>query len=182
MAESLRINERTLRRAWALGTLRGTRRTPYRLELPVAERIYLRRHWSTLSSLRRVLRTEPNISMAVVFGSVARGDEREESDVDLLVALRKPGLCHRVALAERLRKRTGLTLEVVALEDALRRPALMVEVLRDGRVLVDRDARWPQLRAQIGRIETQAQRNRTTLARHARDAAAAFAERAGASV
>ena len=39
LADSLQINERTLRRAWALGTLRGTRTTPYRLELPVAERI-----------------------------------------------------------------------------------------------------------------------------------------------
>ena len=70
LADSLQVNERTLRRAWALGTLRGTRTTPYRLELPVAERIYLRRHWSTLSSLRGALRTEPNVSMAVVFGSV----------------------------------------------------------------------------------------------------------------
>lgn len=182
LADSLRINERTLRRAWALGTLRGTRRTPYRLELPVAERIYLRRQWPTLSCIRRALRTEPSVSLAVVFGSVARGDDREESDVDLLVALREPGLRHRVALAKRLRKRTGLALEVVALEDALRRPALMAEVLRDGRVLIDRDARWPELRAQMKRVGAQARHDRKVLAERAREAAAAFAERAGASM
>ena len=181
LADSLRINERTLRRAWALGALRGTRRTPYRLELPVAERVYLRRHWPTLSCIRRALRTEPSVSMAVVFGSVARGDDREESDVDLLIALRDPGLHPRVALAERLRKRTCLDLEVVALEDALRRPSLMVEVLRDGRVLVDRDGRWPELRAQSERVGAQARRDRRLLSERAREATAAFAERAEAS-
>ena len=179
LADSLQVNERTLRRAWALGTLRGTRRTPYRLELPVGERVYLRRHWPTLSRIRRALRTEPSVSMAVVFGSVARGDDREESDVDLLVALREPGLCHLVALAERLRKHTGLDLEVVALEDALRRPSLMAEVLRDGRVLVNRDARWPELRAQTRHVETQARHDRKLLAQRAREAATAFADRAG---
>jgi predicted nucleotidyltransferase len=181
LADSLNVNERTLRRAWALGTLRGTRKTPYRLELPVGERIYLRRHWPTLSSLRRALRTEPNVSLAVVFGSVARGDDHLRSDVDLLVALRDPGLHHRVALAERLHKRTGLALEVVALEDALRRPALMVEILRDGRVLIDRDRHWPELRAQSKRVGVQAQRDRKLLAERAREATAAFAERARAS-
>ena len=80
------------------------------------ERIYIRRHWPTLSRLRGALRTEPNISMAVVFGSVARGDDTTGSDVDLLLVLRTPGLCQRVALVERLRKRTDLAVEVVALE------------------------------------------------------------------
>jgi predicted nucleotidyltransferase len=181
LADSLQVNERTLRRAWALGTLRGTRTTPYRLELPVAERIYLHRHWPILGSLRGALRTEPGVSMAVVFGSVARGDDHAESDVDLLVALRDPGLHPRVALAERLRKRTGLKLEVVALEDALRRPSLMVEVLRDGRVLVDRDGRWPELRTQSKHIGTQARHDRKLLAKRAREATAVFAERAAAS-
>jgi predicted nucleotidyltransferase len=181
LAAGLRVNERTLRRAWALGALRGTRRTPYRLELPPQERAYLRSHWPTLSRLRGALRTEPNVSMAVVFGSVARGDDDAESDLDLLVALRDPGLRPRLALAERLRKRTGLTLEVVALEDALRRPSLMVEILRDGRVLVDRDARWPELSSQSGRILAQAKRDRSLQAERAREATAAFASRAGAS-
>lgn len=181
LAEGLRVNERTLRRAWALGTLRGTRTTPYRLELPVAERVYLRRHWSTLSLLRRALRTEPGVSMAVVFGSIARGDDHVGSDVDLLVALREPGLGSRVALTERLRERTGLALEVVALEDVMRRPSLMVEVLRDGRVLVDRDGRWPELLAQGERVGARARRDRKLLAERAREATAAFAARAGAS-
>jgi predicted nucleotidyltransferase len=181
LAESLGVDERTLRRAWALGTLRGTRRTPYRLELPLEERIYLHGHWEALSRLRGALRTEPNVSMAVVFGSVARGDDEADSDLDLLIALRDPGLRPRVALAERLRKRTGLTLEIVALEDVLRRPSLMVEILREGRVLVDREERWPELSAQSGRIRVQAKRDRKRLAKRSREATAAFVEKAGVS-
>lgn len=135
----------------------------------------------TLSRLRSALRTEPNVSMAVVFGSVARGDDDAESDVDLLVALRDPGLLPQVALTKRLRGRTGLTLDVVALEDALRRSSLMVQILSDGRVLVDRDARWPELSAQSEQIRVQAERDRQLLRKRARDAAAAFARRAEAS-
>jgi predicted nucleotidyltransferase len=160
LADSLHVNERTLRRAWALGMLRGTRTTPYKLDLQVQERVYLRRQWPTLSRLRRALRTEPNVSMAVLFGSVARGDDTSESDVDLLVALRNPGLRQRVGLTERLRTGTGLDVEVVALEDALRRPSLMVEILRDGRVLIDRDRHWPQLCEQERPIGARAKRDR----------------------
>jgi predicted nucleotidyltransferase len=178
MAKGLQVNERTLRRAWMLGTVRGTRITPYRLELPVGERVYLRSHWATLSDLRSALRTEPNVSMAVMFGSVARGDDDSGSDVDLLVALRDPGLLGRVALAGRLRKRTELDLEVVALEDAMRRPSLMIEILRDGRVLVDRDGRWRELRLQGELIEARAERDRRLRARRAREAAAIFAAKA----
>lgn len=181
MADNLNVNERTLRRAWALGTLRGTRVTPYRLELPLDERMYLRSHWQTLSRLRSALRTEPNVSMAVVFGSVARGDDDDASDLDLLVALRDPGLQPQVALTERLRGRTGMALEVVALEDAWRRPSLMLKILRDGRVLVDRDARWQDLRAQDERIRARARRDRQLRRRRARQATAIFAKQAGAS-
>src|SRR6185312_14956473 len=106
LAQSLQVNERTLRRAWALGTMRGERITPYKLRVPVDERVYLRRHWPTIGKLRAALRTEPNVSLAVLFGSVARGDDDEQSDVDLLVGLRDPGLDNRVALARRLRKHT----------------------------------------------------------------------------
>ncbi|HXN38135.1 MAG TPA: nucleotidyltransferase domain-containing protein [Solirubrobacteraceae bacterium] len=181
MASSLNVNERTLRRAWALGTLRGTRVTPYRLELPLEERMYLRGHWQTLSRLRSALRTERNVSMAVVFGSVARGDDDDASDLDLLVALRDPGLPPQVALTKRLRGRTGLDVEVVALEDAWRRPSLMLEILRDGRVLVDRDERWPDLRAQSERIRARTRRDRQLRRRRARQATAVFAKKAGAS-
>ncbi len=181
LADDLRTSERTLRRAWARGMVRGRRVSPYRLELPVQERVYLRRHWPTLSSLQAALRTEPNVAMAVVFGSVARGDDDAESDVDLLVALREPGVRARVALADRLRRRTGFALEVVALDDAKRHPALLAEILRDGRVLVDRERLWSKLEAQSGQIDLQMMRQRRLRAVRAHEAQAAFAQRAAAA-
>jgi predicted nucleotidyltransferase len=181
LARSLQVNERTLRRAWALGTLRGERVTPYKLRVPVDERVYLRRHWPTISRLRAALRTEPNVSLAILFGSVARGDDDEQSDVDLLVGFRDPGLGNGVALATRLRKHIDLPLDVIALEDALRRASFMVEILRDGRVLVDRDGRWPELSAQGPSFEAQARERSRIVARRAQKAIEMFARKAEAS-
>lgn len=81
----------------------------------------------------------------------------------------------RVALADRLRERTGLVLEVVALDDARRHPALLAQVLRDGRVLVDRDGRWPGLMAQGDRIRREADLDRRRRSERAAEAEAAFA-------
>ncbi|HEX3391067.1 MAG TPA: nucleotidyltransferase domain-containing protein, partial [Solirubrobacteraceae bacterium] len=128
--------------------------------------------------LRAALRTEPNVSLAVLFGSVARGDDYAGSDVDVLVGLREPGLKNLVAMTRRLDRRTELPLEVVALEDALRRPALMVEILRDGRVLVDRDGTWQKLRAEVADFDAQARERRGLLAERARVAAEMFAAEA----
>lgn len=181
LADRLDVNERTLRRAWALGTVRGERVTPYKLRVPVEERVYLQRHWPTISRLRAALRTEPNVSLAVLFGSVARGDDDSGSDVDVLVGLREPGLSEKVALARRLHARTGLPLEVVALEDALRRPSLMVEVLRDGRVLVDRNGGWTTLCGQAGAFEAQTRERRNVLEKRAQATIEMFARKAEAS-
>lgn len=178
LAQGLHVNERTLRRAWALGTLRGERITPYKLRLPVDERVYLRRHWPTISKLRAALRTEPNVSLAVLFGSVARGDDDEESDVDLLVGFREPGLGKGVELAGRLGKHIDVPLDVIVLENALRRSSFMVEILRDGRVLVDRDGCWSKTQARIDEFEAQASEDRRVRAERARQAIEMFTARA----
>lgn len=177
LAEALGVNERTLRRAWAGGTIRGSRPTPHRLRIPAEERTYLRRHWPTLSRLRRILRTERSVSMAVVFGSVARGNDTPESDIDLLIALRQPSLSSTVALVERLRKGTGLPIEVVELQDAPRHPLLLAEILRDGRVLIDRDGQWAHLKSKRKTIDTEAEQERQRLAKRAHNAIVAFERR-----
>lgn len=181
LAQSLHVNERTLRRAWALGTVRGERVTPYKLRVPVDERVYLRRHWSTISRLRSALRTEPNVSLAVLFGSIARGDDDEESDVDLLVGFREPELGKGAKLAGRLSKHIDVQLDVIPLERALRRASFMVEILRDGRVLVDRDGRWSELSAQGPSFEAQAREHRRIVAKRAQQAVEMFARKAEAS-
>ena len=60
----------------------------------------------------------------------------------------------------------------------MRRASLMIEILRDGRVLVDRDDRWRELGSQGELIEARAERDRRTRARRAREAVATFAAKA----
>ncbi|HEX3254929.1 MAG TPA: nucleotidyltransferase domain-containing protein [Gaiellaceae bacterium] len=159
LATDLQTTDRTLRRALRDGTLRASRPSARSLHLPATERVYLRHAWPLLAALREALRTEPAVRLAVLFGSRARGDDRPDSDVDLMVALRRES--EPSALASRLTDRTGLRIHVVRLDDAERTPILLAEVVREGRVLVDRESIWPALieRAPtIARAATRANR------------------------
>ena len=158
LASELQTTDRTLRRALRQGTLRGTRPSARKLDLPLGERVYLRRAWPLLTALRQALRTEPAVRLAVLFGSRARGDERPGSDVDLLVAFREEQSGREVA--SRLIDRLGLSIEIVSLQDAENAPLLLDQVLREGRVLVDRDGTWPALVAKESTIRRVAQRER----------------------
>jgi uncharacterized protein len=111
------------------------------------EEAYLRRQWPLLRELRAALRTEPNVRLAVLFGSQATGQHSDGSDVDLFVALDDPSAGRVAELAGRLERRLGRDVQLVRLEDAERAPSLIVDVLEHGRVLVDRDGRWSRLRS-----------------------------------
>ena len=157
LAAELHTTDRTLRRALRQGLLNAARPSSRTVDLPLAERSYLRRAWPFLASLRAALRTEPGVSLAVLFGSRARGDYAAASDVDLLVGLRN-GDARR--FASRLSDKLGVRVQVVTLEDARDAPLLLREVLREGRVLVDRDDRWLPLLGEKARVERAAQRER----------------------
>lgn len=131
--------------------------------MSVRERAYLRRAWPLLSRLREAFRTEPSVKLAVLFGSQARGDARSRSDVDVLVTLKERGNAR--ALASRLSERLECRVQVVVLEDAERKPLLMAEILRDGRVLVDRAGEWRRLTQRTARVEKAAQRERARVDR-----------------
>jgi predicted nucleotidyltransferase len=145
LARQLAVPERTLRRAAAQGLIRGQRLSERRYKTTLREEAYLRSHWELLSGLRSALRTELNVRLAVLFGSLAKGDGAESSDVDLLVSLRDDGAAAVAGLSGRLNERLGRDIQIVRLADAQRSPALMLDVLSDGRVLVDRDDRWRPL-------------------------------------
>lgn len=81
LAADLGAEERTLRRAASQGTLRASRPGSRRLRLAPGEREYLGIYWPLLSELRRTLRTEHGVRLAVLYGSLARGDEDEDSDL-----------------------------------------------------------------------------------------------------
>ncbi len=145
LAEEVGVNERTLRRAVRQGTLRGSRHSPRKLELPLREREYVRRSWGLISTLRAALRTEQNVRFALLFGSAATGLDTLGSDIDVLVDLSDAGFERIIDLSTKLTRLVGRPVEVVELGDAEAEPAFLAQALADGRVLVDRDERWPGL-------------------------------------
>ena len=99
LAKDVGAEERTLRRAAAQGSIRCRRAGPRRLRLDPGEREYLRRHWKLLSELRRALRTERHLRLAVLYGSLARCDGDDGSDLDLLVSSSSDGPSTSIDLA-----------------------------------------------------------------------------------
>ena len=156
LADEVGVSERTLRRAVNEGTLRGNRISPRKLKLPVAEKEYVRNHWALLAQLREALRTESNVRFALLFGSTARGDDTEESDVDLLVAMRDSSFMRAIDLALKLEPLLGKEVQVLLLEDAQANPLLLAEAAREGRVIVDRESRWPRFSGERKNFERRA--------------------------
>lgn len=156
LAFELSVSGRTLRRAVSRGGIRGTRQGERRVQVSGAEADYLRAHWSLLSGLIGELRTLPDVRLAVVFGSAARGELRAQSDLDLLVRFARGGLARRSLLIGRLEEVSQRTIQVVELEEALRAPLLLADALRDGRVLVDRDRDWPRLKRRERVVQREA--------------------------
>jgi predicted nucleotidyltransferase len=146
LAADLDVEERTLRRAVAQGALRASRTGPRRLQLAPGEREYLCTHWSLLSELRQMLRTEHQVRLAVLYGSLARGDEDAGSDLDLLISLADDRPLAGSRLATRLQSVSGRQVDVANLGRVeVQAPLLLDRVLDEGRVLIDRDGEWDRL-------------------------------------
>ncbi|HMJ01654.1 MAG TPA: nucleotidyltransferase domain-containing protein [Conexibacter sp.] len=170
-ARAIGADERTLRRAVAAGSVRCHEESPRRRRVDDEELAYLERHWELLSALRRALRTEPNVRLAVLYGSMARGDDREDSDADVLVSFANRHSLARVSLAVHLERALGRHVDVARLDLVDERaPLLLLQVVDEGRVLVDRDGEWPGIRARRAEIERRAHRAHAERLRRARDA------------
>jgi predicted nucleotidyltransferase len=156
LADEVGVSERTLRRAVNEGTLRGNRISPRKLRLPVAEKEYIRKHWPLLAQLREALRTESNVRFALLFGSTARGDDSEESDVDLLVEMRDSSSMQDIDLVLKLEPLLGKDVQILLLENAKANPLLLAEAAREGRVIVDREDRWPRFSGERKNFERRA--------------------------
>jgi predicted nucleotidyltransferase len=157
VARELGADERTLRRSVEAGLVRCRRPSPRTLDLPLRERAYLATHWRLLAALRRVLGTEPKVRMAVLYGSVARGDDGPESDVDLLVQISGDSPRAALALALRLGGKLDREVDIARLSDVEpSSPLLLSTALEEGRVLVDRDRLWHDLRSRRREIARRA--------------------------
>lgn len=158
LAAQVGVTERTLRRAFNEGTLKAERPSPRKLTLGSKEKRYLRRSWKLLAALREVLRTEQNVRFALLFGSAARGDDNEGSDVDLIVEMRDPSPLRVVDLELKLEELLRRRVDVLTLEDAAANPVLLAEAVAEGRTIVDREERWAQLSSEAEAIESRARR------------------------
>jgi predicted nucleotidyltransferase len=176
-AAEVGCSERTLRRHVSRGLLRGRRIVRGQLELSRAESAYLRDHWALLSKLMTALRTEREVRLAVLFGSTATGEDTPTSDVDLLIVHRRPVWTTQAGLRIRLRRALGTPVDVVLLEQAEAQPSLLADVLRDGRVLIDRDDLWDSLLQRRDEILAAGAREDELIATRARAAVAAARER-----
>ncbi len=169
LARELDVDARTLRRAAADGTIRCERVSARRQRVDQDEQLYTERHWPLLSTLRRALRTEPNVRLAVLYGSVARGDDTPDSDLDLLVSLGGNRPDASVKLAVRLERAAGREVDVARL-DRIREtsPLLLLQALDEGRVVLDRDGEWNRLCEHRGEIAQDALRAHQARRRRAR--------------
>ncbi len=156
-ARELGVDPRTLRRAAADGTIRCERFGARRQRVSDRERHYAAQHWYLLSALRRALRTEPNVRLAVLYGSTARGDDTPDSDVDLLVSLREDRADAAVKLAVHLERAIGREVDIARLNRVqTTAPLLAVQAIDEGRVVLDRDREWGALKSRRSEIALHA--------------------------
>jgi predicted nucleotidyltransferase len=176
-ADELGCSERTLRRYINSGLLRGRRIARGQLELSQAEATYLLGHWGLLSKLMEALRTERDVRLAVLFGSTATGEDTPVSDVDLLIVHRRSEWRAQAGVQRRLRQILGTPVDVVTLEQAETQPALLADVLREGRVLIDRDDLWRELQQRRDELLAAGAREEARIVAQAHAAVAAAEER-----
>jgi predicted nucleotidyltransferase len=167
LAAELSIPNRTLRRAAREGLIRGERISPRRFRTTLHEENYLQRYWPLLRRLRDGLRTEPNVQLAVLFGSTATGSDDDRSDVDILVVMTDTDIGRLAETAERISRRLGRDVQMVRLADAEASPVLMDEAITNGRVLVDRQDHWPALRDAAPAWRRRARRSENLLTANA---------------
>jgi predicted nucleotidyltransferase len=89
-----------------------------------------------LNSIRPILESN-DVEFAGVFGSFSRGEERKDSDIDLLVKFRKPiGLFRLVGLERALSEKLGRAVDLVT--EGFISPFIKDEVMKDLKVIYEK--------------------------------------------
>lgn len=99
-----------------------------------------------LERLRQQIGGSPEIQLAVLFGSTARGTDRPGSDVDLGILLAPYSPALRFKVEAQLGRAARRAVHVVLLDEAP--PLLRFEISRDGVLLFERgESLWSEFRA-----------------------------------
>ena len=94
--------------------------------------------------LRGVLAGFPNVLLAVLFGSVALGHQRPDSDLDIAIAAGQAlTAAEKIAIIEALAERTGRPVDLIDLK-VVAEP-LLGQIVRHGRRLLGSDSAYGQL-------------------------------------
>ena len=127
----------TLSRSMALGTIRAEKRGARGFVTVEGENLYLTKEWDLISRLRRGLRTEPTVGAAYLFGSHARNDAVDSSDIDLMIVPKFPkDIIWESCLARRLSNLLGGKVDLVIFSNL--RKGEQLEIFEQGRLIVDR--------------------------------------------
>jgi len=101
---------------------------------------------STKERLIHALGQMPDVELAVLFGSAARGDNQRRSDLDLAVRLKEDSAQDLSRVQVTLARVTGQEVDLVPLDTSP--PLLRFEIARDGVPLVERKPHaWADFRA-----------------------------------
>jgi len=106
---------------------------------------WLARHWELLSHLRGALRTEPSVKGAWIFGSVAKGTDLPDSDLDLVVDFKTDDQMMVRALRGRLEAKVGRKIDLFLMDDLESEPDALLYLLEAARPVLDRTGWWARL-------------------------------------
>ena len=96
------------------------------------------------AKLREVLARFANVTLAVLFGSVAAGRQRADSDLDIAVATDHPlTVAEKIAITQALAEKTGRPIDLIDLT-AVTEP-LLGQIVQHGRRLLGSDTAFGNL-------------------------------------
>jgi predicted nucleotidyltransferase len=95
-------------------------------------------------AIRAAIRIQPTVQLAILFGSLAAGEGRPESDLDLAIDVGRPLTAGEIiALISALSERVGRPVDLVDIQ-AIGEP-LLGQILRHGKRILGSDLHYTQL-------------------------------------